>query len=80
MVAGSVVREFHPTPLSVAFKLRLHYPHLPQAIQHLRILGNRFSLCDGRIEPPEDLLERVVVSLGVASRQIGVRSSCLLQQ
>ena len=62
----------------MARKFGFHDLDLSQAIRHLRIFCRRIGLGDGAIEPTEDLLERVVVSLGVATGQIGISRSRFL--
>ena len=72
--------DIDPTLLSIALNLRVEDRQLAQPICELRILGYGIGRCDRSVEPPEDLLERVVIALTVAARQVREAASSRLQQ
>ena len=71
-------RNIDPTSTPIAFNLRVEDRQLSQPIDELRILRRGVGRSDRSVEPPENLLERVVIALAVAARQIGERARCRL--
>src|SRR5580692_7389836 len=72
--------NIHPTLLPMTLHLSVQNRQLPKAIAELRILRRGIRCTERSVEPPEDLLEGVVVALAVAARQVGVAARRRLQQ
>ena len=58
----------------VTIQFGLQNRELPQTVSELRVLDFSARVFNRLVEPAEDLLERIVVALAVAARQVGVQA------
>jgi len=72
MLAGFKCWKINPTSDLMALQRGVEDRELPKSIDELRILGQAARCADRSIEPPEDLLECVIVAFAMAAWKIGI--------